>query len=112
MLNKYFVANLAIVASALVSSCAVNAIAADKKSNDITCQEFVDLNPQTMSPVAFWVYNDDQKLKGGDYVSLQETETVAVPLTLQLCKDKPQAKIKDFTDKVKGEIKKEVSKAF
>ncbi len=33
----------------------------------MSCQEFVDLNPQTMAPVAFWVLNEDEDFKGGDY---------------------------------------------
>ncbi|MBB1202477.1 acid-activated periplasmic chaperone HdeB [Enterobacteriaceae bacterium 89] len=106
MLNKYFTANLSIVVGALLSTCALSAIAADKTPKDMTCQEFISLNPQLMSPVAYWVYNDDEQFKGGDYVSLQETDTIAVPLTLKLCKDKPQSKIKDFKDEVKQEIKK------
>jgi hypothetical protein len=106
MKNKYMSSNVAIVVAALLSSCVLSATAAQKTPNDMTCQEFVDLNPQTMSPVAFWVYNDDEQMKGGDYVSLQETDTIAVPLTLKLCKDKPQSKIKDFKDEVKQEIKK------
>ncbi|HEY2455309.1 MAG TPA: acid-activated periplasmic chaperone HdeB [Scandinavium sp.] len=108
MLNKYLSSNLAIIATALLSTCTLSAVAAEKPAKDMTCQEFVDLNPQTMSPVAFWVFNDDQEMKGGDYVSLQETDTIAVPLTLKLCKDKPQSKISEF----KNDVKKEIKKAF
>ncbi len=70
------------------------------------CQEFVDLNPQTMAPVAFWVLNEDEDFKGGDYVDFQETETTAVPLAVELCKKNPQSEL----SKIKDEIKKELSK--
>ncbi|AUY00198.1 acid-resistance protein [Salmonella enterica subsp. enterica serovar Senftenberg] len=72
----------------------------------MSCQEFVDLNPQTMAPVAFWVLNEDEDFKGGDYVDFQETETTAVPLAVELCKKNPQSEL----SKIKDEIKKELSK--
>lgn len=49
--------------------------------------EFIDLNPQTMAPVAFWVLNEDEDFKGGDYVTFDETVTTAVPLTVEICKN-------------------------
>lgn len=68
--------------------------------------EFIDLNPQTMAPVAFWVLNEDEDFKGGDYVDYNETVTTAVPLTVELCKKHPQSEL----SKIKDEIKKELSK--
>lgn len=106
MFNKTIISNILIIGSALLATCALNATAAEKKVDDMTCKEFISLNPETMSPVAFWIYNDDDELKGGDYVSLEETTTIAVPMTIKLCKDNPESKIKKFESDVKKEISK------
>ena len=53
----------------------------------MNCQEFIDLNPQTMAPVAFWVLNEDEDFKGGDYVDDNETVTTAVPRPLNFVKN-------------------------
>ena len=83
-MNKFSLATAGIIVAALVTSVSVNAATDTTKTNvtpkGMSCQEFVDLNPQTMAPVAFWVLNEDEDFKGGDYVDFQETETTAVPL--------------------------------
>ncbi|HGA9804968.1 TPA: acid-activated periplasmic chaperone HdeB, partial [Salmonella enterica subsp. enterica serovar Virchow] len=89
-MNKFSLATAGIIVAALVTSVSVNAATDTTKTNvtpkGMSCQEFVDLNPQTMAPVAFWVLNEDEDFKGGDYVDFQETETTAVPLAVELCK--------------------------
>ncbi|EBZ4173469.1 acid-activated periplasmic chaperone HdeB [Salmonella enterica subsp. enterica serovar Enteritidis] len=109
-MNKFSLATAGIIVAALVTSVSVNAATDTTKTNvtpkGMSCQEFVDLNPQTMAPVAFWVLNEDEDFKGGDYVDFQETETTAVPLTVELCKKNPQSEL----SKIKDEIKKELSK--
>ncbi|EHZ9087763.1 acid-activated periplasmic chaperone HdeB [Salmonella enterica] len=104
-MNKFSLATAGIIVAALVTSVSVNA-ATDTTPKGMSCQEFVDLNPQTMAPVAFWVLNEDEDFKGGDYVDFQETETTAVPLAVELCKKNPQSEL----SKIKDEIKKELSK--
>lgn len=108
-MNKYTLSTIGIFAAALLTSVSVNA--ADNAKTEVTpknmtCQEFIDLNPQTMAPVAFWVLNEDEDFKGGDYVDYQETVTTAVPLTIDVCKKNPQSEL----SKIKNEIKKELSK--
>ncbi|EBO0863160.1 acid-activated periplasmic chaperone HdeB [Salmonella enterica] len=109
-MNKFSLATAGIIVAALVTSVSVNAATDTTKTNvtpkGMSCQEFVDLNPQTMAPVAFWVLNEDEDFKGGDYVDFQETETTAVPLAVELCKKIPQSEL----SKIKDEIKKELSK--
>ncbi len=62
--------------AALVTSVSVNAATDTTKTNvtpkGMSCREFVDLNPQTMAPVAFWVLNEDEDFKGGDYVDFEK----------------------------------------
>ena len=60
----------------------------------------------SQAPVAFWVLNEDEDFKGGDYVTFDETVTTAVPLTVEICKKHPQSEL----TKIKDEIKKELSK--
>lgn len=109
-MNKFSLATAGIIVAALVTSVSVNAATDTTKTNvtpkGMSCQEFVDLNPQTMAPVAFWVLNEDEDFKGGDYVDFQETETTAVPLAVEFCKKNPQSEL----SKIKDEIKKELSK--
>ncbi|HAD8781603.1 TPA_asm: acid-activated periplasmic chaperone HdeB [Salmonella enterica] len=109
-MNKFSLATAGIIVAALVTSVSVNAATDTTKTNvtpkGMSCQEFVDLNPQTMAPVAFWVLNEDEDFKGGDYVDFQETETTAVPLAVELCMKNPQSEL----SKIKDEIKKELSK--
>lgn len=109
-MNKFSLSTAGILVAALLTSVSVNA-ATDNAKTEVTpkgmnCQEFIDLNPQTMAPVAFWVLNEDEDFKGGDYVDYNETVTTAVPLTVELCKKHPQSEL----SKIKDEIKKELSK--
>ncbi len=59
---------------------------------NMTCQEFMDMNPKSMTPVAFWVVNRNTDFSGGDYVDWHEVETVSVPKMLQECHKNPAAK--------------------
>mgnify|MGYP003613046776 FL=1 len=109
-MNKFSLSTAGILVAALLTSVSVNA-ATDNAKTEVTpkgmnCQEFIDLNPQTMAPVAFWVLNEDEDFKGGDFVDYNETITTAVPLTIEMCKKNPQSEL----SKIKAEIKKELSK--
>ncbi|HCB1821152.1 acid-activated periplasmic chaperone HdeB [Citrobacter amalonaticus] len=109
-MNKFSLSTAGILVAALLTSVSVNAATTDAKTDvtpkNMSCQEFIDLNPQTMAPVAFWVLNEDEDFKGGDYVTFDETVTTAVPLTVEICKKHPQSEL----TKIKVEIKKELSK--
>jgi acid stress chaperone HdeB len=56
---------------------------------NMTCQEFMDMNPKSMTPVAFWVVNRNTDFSGGDYVDWHEVETVSVPKMLQVPRTPP-----------------------
>ena len=64
---------------------------------NMTCQEFMDMNPKSMTPVAFWVVNRNTDFSGGAYVDWHEVETVSVPKMLQECHKNPAAKLGDLS---------------
>ncbi|EMM5727829.1 TPA: acid-activated periplasmic chaperone HdeB [Klebsiella pneumoniae] len=68
---------------------------------NMTCQEFMDMNPKSMTPVAFWVVNRNTDFSGGDYVDWHEVETVSVPKMLQECHKNPAAKLGDLSAAIK-----------
>ncbi|EBE7899484.1 acid-activated periplasmic chaperone HdeB [Salmonella enterica] len=113
-MNKFSLATAGIIVAALVTSVSVNAATDTTKTNvtpkGMSCQEFVDLNPQTMAPVAFWVLNEDEDFKGGDYVDFQETETTAVPLAVELCKKNPQSELSKMD--VRRRLQKQTGQAI
>ncbi|MGQ7174083.1 HdeA/HdeB family chaperone, partial [Escherichia sp. R-CC3] len=43
---------ISVAALSLVN--AQSALAANESAKDMTCQEFIDLNPKAMTPVAWW----------------------------------------------------------
>ncbi|MEL4012912.1 acid-activated periplasmic chaperone HdeB [Dryocola clanedunensis] len=60
---------------------------------NMTCQKFTDMNPKTMTPIAFWVVNKNTDFKGGDYIDWHEVETVSVPQMVKQCNQNPHAKL-------------------
>ena len=44
--------------------------AQDLIPSNMTCQEFLDMNPKSYTPIAFWVLNKDTDFKGGNYNEL------------------------------------------
>lgn len=44
--------------------------AQDLIPSNMTCQEFLDMNPNSYTPIAFWVLNKDTDFKGGNYNEL------------------------------------------
>ena len=68
---------------------------------NMTCQEFMDMNPKSMTPVAFWVVTRNTDFSGGDYVDWHEVETVSVPKMLQECHKNPAAKLGDLSAVIK-----------
>lgn len=70
---------------------------------DMTCKEFIDLNPKSMTSVAFWIINQDTQYKKGDTVDFQEVDTLYTPKVIDICKKSPDKKV--------SEIKKEIEEA-
>ena len=73
--------------------------AADNSPDKMTCQEFINLNPKAMLPVAWWMLNEETVYKGGDSVSLNETDLTSIPQVIEYCKRNPQSKLYSFEDK-------------
>ncbi|MBM7251287.1 acid-activated periplasmic chaperone HdeB, partial [Citrobacter freundii] len=67
--------------------------AADNSPDKMTCQEFINLNPKAMLPVAWWMLNEETVYKGGDSVSLNETDLTSIPQVIEYCKRNPQSKL-------------------
>jgi len=85
----------------LALSNSTAALAADKVTpEDMTCLEFINLDPQAMLPVSWWMQHQETIYKGGDTVSLTETDTTSIPQLLELCKKNPQEKIYNLKDKL------------
>ena len=68
---------------------------------DMTCKEFVDMNPKAMRPVAFWIISKDTQFKGGDYVDWHEVDTTSVPLLIKICKSKPESKLQQWINDIR-----------
>lgn len=106
MINKFSLATAGVFAAAVLATASVGAVAKEMTPKNMNCQQYIDLDPQALVPVTFWMLNEDEDFKGGDYVDFQETETTAVPLTLDMCKKQPKSEL----TKIKDEVKKELSK--
>ncbi|CAI1935623.1 MULTISPECIES: acid-activated periplasmic chaperone HdeB [Serratia] len=93
-----FTKNILIASALIVSSINIaNAETTDKTTpQDMTCKEFIDLNPKAMTPVAFWVVNKDNVYQQGDYVDWNEVETIFVPQVIKACKQKPESKLEEL----------------
>lgn len=103
-MNKHFSSKIAALMGGLTFlalASAPAAFAAEKVTpEEMTCQEFINLNPQAMLPVAWWMLHEETIYKGGDTVSLSETDTTRVPQLLERCKQNPQEKIYNLKDKL------------
>lgn len=73
----------------------------ERGSKDMSCKEFVDLNPKAMTPVAFWVLNRDTDFKGGDYVDWNEVDEISVPKLVKICNQKPESKLSQWINEIK-----------
>ena len=91
-----------IIAAAAFSATMNSAFATQETTpQNMTCQEFMDMNPKSMTPVAFWVVNRNTDFKGGDYIHWHEVETVSVPRIFKQCQKTPKATLGELTQSVK-----------
>ncbi|CFQ92380.1 acid-resistance protein [Yersinia frederiksenii] len=86
-------ANIIISATLVTTMSAVFAASSPTTPNDMSCKEFLDLNPKSMTPVAFWILNQDTQYKNGDSVDFQEVDTVYTPKIIDICKKSPDKKV-------------------
>ena len=49
---------------------AQSALAANESAKDMTCQEFIDLNPKAMTPVAWLMLHEETVYKAVSYTHL------------------------------------------
>ncbi|WNN42451.1 MULTISPECIES: HdeA/HdeB family chaperone [Winslowiella] len=74
--------------------------AAERTPEDMKCDEFVNLNPKAMAPVAFWMLSDKTTYKGGDTVSLKEKVNVSVPQIVDFCEKNKEKPVYEFRNKL------------
>ena len=74
--------------------------------SDMTCKEFLDLNPKSFTPVVYWVLNDDTQYKKGDYVDFHETDTIVTPKVVEVCKKSPESKLSEMKQDILNFAKK------
>ncbi|QGY18544.1 acid-activated periplasmic chaperone HdeB [Escherichia coli] len=73
-------------------------------SKDMTCQEFIDLNPKAMTPVAWWMLHEETVYKGGDTVTLNETDLTQIPKVIEYCKKNPQKNLYTFKNQASNDL--------
>lgn len=88
------------------TTLAIAAMADPTTPSDMTCKEFLDLNPKSMTPVVFWMLNDDTQYKGGDYVDLHETGSIVTPKVVEACQQTPDKKLTEMKDDIAAFAKK------
>ena len=84
---------------AMTAAFSFNALAADSKMvtpEKMTCQEYINLNPQSWAPVALWVTNQETQFKGGDYVALTEQSIAEAPQIVEFCKKHSEGTLQDY----------------
>ncbi|OVZ91196.1 acid-activated periplasmic chaperone HdeB [Yersinia alsatica] len=89
-------ANIMIATALLTTVTPVFAAPSPTTPKDMTCKEFLDLNPKSMTPVAFWILNEDTQYKKGDNVDFQEIDTVYTPKIIDICKKSPDKKVSEI----------------
>ncbi|CNK19178.1 acid-resistance protein [Yersinia frederiksenii] len=89
-------ANIMIATALLTTVAPVFAAPSPTTPKDMTCKEFLDLNPKSMTPVAFWILNEDTQYKKGDNVDFQEIDTVYTPKIIDICKKSPDKKVSEI----------------
>lgn len=92
----------AVAALSMVNAQSV--MAAEQSAKDMTCQEFIDLNPKAMTPVAWWMLHEETVYKGGDTVTLNETDLTQIPKVIEYCQKNPQKQLYTFKDKAANDL--------
>ncbi|WP_067700391.1 MULTISPECIES: HdeA/HdeB family chaperone [unclassified Erwinia] len=85
----------AFILCAAISAPFCSAWAESSAPTEMSCKEFINLNPKAMSPVAFWALNKDIDFKGGDFVDMNQVNTLYIPKLTRQCKTNPNMKVVD-----------------
>ncbi|MFL1906479.1 HdeA/HdeB family chaperone [Plesiomonas shigelloides] len=73
--------------------------AATPAPQDMTCKDFLLLNPKAQTPMAFWVANYDTDYKHGDYVNAQVVGSIT-PMIIQECQKHPEKTVGSMKEKI------------
>ncbi len=101
-LRKAFIFMGAVAALSLVN--AQSALAANESAKDMTCQEFIDLNPKAMTPVAWWMLHEEKVYKGGEKGNLKEKEITQRPKVIEEGKKNPQKNLYTFKNQASNDL--------
>ncbi|MGL5418810.1 MAG: HdeA/HdeB family chaperone [Plesiomonas shigelloides] len=71
---------------------------------DMTCKDFLLLNPKAQTPMAFWVANYDTDYKHGDYVDAQVVGSIT-PMIIQECQKHPEQTVGSMKAKIHEQAK-------
>ncbi|MFL4555998.1 acid-activated periplasmic chaperone HdeB [Yersinia kristensenii] len=96
--------NIAI--TTLLLTTIIPVFASSTTPTEMTCKEFLDLNPKSMTPVAFWILNEDTQYKKGDNIDFQEVDTVYTPKVIDICKKSPDKKVSTVKTDIMAAVKK------
>lgn len=105
-MNKYSVPLLVGLISSGLLMANVAKAAQDVTPTNMTCQEFLNMNSKSYSPIVFWILNKDTDFSGGDYVDWHDTETLATPKAVELCKKSPSTKVESLKETLENAVKK------
>lgn len=92
MMVSFTVFNNVFAAQETISSDVNEAI-----PGNMTCEEFINMNPKAMAPVAFWVINRNSDFKKGDYIDWHDVETLSVPKMIKQCRHTPKTRLGELT---------------
>ncbi|HAG1883020.1 TPA: acid-resistance protein [Salmonella enterica] len=90
-----------LFSDALASQKTTSTHVNEKIPGDMTCREFIRMNPKAMAPVIFWVINRNSDLKEGDFVDWREVETIMVPKMIKQCHQTPKSTLAEFIHTIK-----------
>lgn len=57
-----------------------------------------------MTPVAWWMLHEETVYKGGDTVTLNETESTQIPKVIEYCKKNPQKNLYTFKNQASNDL--------
>ncbi|EEC0438226.1 acid-resistance protein [Salmonella enterica subsp. enterica] len=90
-----------LFSNAFASQKATSTHVNEKIPGDMTCREFIRMNPKARAPVIFWVINRNSDLKEGSFVDWREVETTMVPKMIKQCHQTPQSTLAELIHTIK-----------
>ncbi|EPY4593122.1 HdeA/HdeB family chaperone [Klebsiella variicola] len=82
-----------IIILAISSVAAGKKIAPDEvRTRDMMrCQDYLQLDPRTWTPMVIWLMNDPFSLQPPEWTDFHEAELVLTPILTEICRQEPDA---------------------